>query len=106
MLAVGYCCIAPAILIAIGIANLIAGIVLIVKNFEAIKTTVKEKFTAMVDKVKGIFTSIVDKIKDIGQMVKDWIREKILGLKSWLVCLKKKNKNSKTLRNEKKREQK
>ena len=80
----GIAALAPAILIAIGIAfPLIAGIVLIVKNFEAIKTTVKEKFTAMVDKVKGIFGAIVDKIKDIGQMVKDWIREKILGLKSW-----------------------
>ena len=84
MLAAGIAAAAPAILIALGIAALIAGIVLIVRNFEAIKETVKEKFTAMVDKVKGIFTSIVDKIKDIGQMVKDWIREKILGLKSWL----------------------
>ena len=84
LLAAGIAAAAPAILIGLGIAALIAGIVLIVQNFEAIKTTVQEKFTAMVDKVKGIFTAIVDKIKDIGQMVKDWIREKILGLKSWL----------------------
>ena len=84
LLAAGIAAAAPAILIGLGIAALIAGIVLIVQNFEAIKTTVQEKFTAMVDKVKGIFGAIVTKIKDIGQMVKDWIREKILGLKSWL----------------------
>ena len=40
LLAAGIAAAAPAILIGLGIAALIAGIVLIVQNFEAIKTTV------------------------------------------------------------------
>ena len=75
------------LLIAAGVALLIAGIMYLYNNFESIKATITEKFNNFVTGIKDAISSITEGFMNVWYSISDWVRGKILKWKGRLFGL-------------------
>ena len=75
------------LLIGIGVAALIAGIMYVKENFESIKATVMEKVNTFVTGVKDAVSSITEGFMNTWYSISDWVMGKILKWKGRLFGL-------------------
>lgn len=75
------------LLIGIGVAALIAGIMYVKENFESIKATVTEKINTFVTGVKDAVSSITEGFMNTWYSISDWVMGKILKWKGRLFGL-------------------
>ena len=75
------------LLIAAGVALLIAGIMYLYNNFETIKATITEKVNNFVTGIKDAVSSITEGFMNVWYSISDWVRGKILKWKGRLFGL-------------------
>ena len=75
------------LLIAAGVALLIAGIMYLYNNFESIKATIMEKVNNFVTGIKDAVSSITEGFMNVWYSISDWVRGKILKWKGRLFGL-------------------
>lgn len=75
------------LLIALGVAALVAGIIYVKENFESIKATVMEKVNTFVTGVKDAVSSITEGFMNTWYSISDWVMGKILKWKGRLFGL-------------------
>ena len=75
------------LLIGVGVAALIAGIMYVKENFESIKATVTEKINTFVTGVKDAVSSITEGFMNTWYSISDWVMGKILKWKGRLFGL-------------------
>jgi len=94
------------LLIGVAIAAVIAGVMFLVKNFQAIKDTISEKVGGAIDKVRGFIKGFTDFFVNVWQSISDWVRGKILGIKKKLFGLSDEEQKELDAINERKEEKK